>query len=37
VVAIDISSAKIMKENRTAPQPPKIRIVMACFLYTLIN
>jgi hypothetical protein len=37
VVAIDISSPKMMMENRAAQQAPKIRIIMACFLDTLIN
>jgi hypothetical protein len=37
VVAIDISSPKMMMENRAAQQAPKIRIIMACFPHTLIN
>jgi hypothetical protein len=36
-VAIDISSPKMMMENRAAQQAPKIRIVMAYFPRTLIN
>ena len=36
-VAIDISSPKMMMENRVAQQAPKIRIVMAYFPRTLIN
>ena len=37
VVAIDISSPKMMIENRAAQQAPKIRIIMAYFPHTLIN
>ena len=36
-VAIDISSPKMMMENRAAQQAPKIRIIMAYFPHTLIN
>jgi hypothetical protein len=36
VVAIDISSPKIMMENRAAQQAPKIRIIMG-LLSTHVN